>query len=92
MNEEMSSEGKKKFSITEGIVNALLIFILGFLVGVSVKSEAKKRITIGYEDYLTSKFTSDFDLSAKASQNQNPNQVPQPEGGAGNAPGESPGQ
>ena len=65
MNEEMNSEGKKKFSITEGIVNALLIFILGFLVGVSVKSEAKKRVTIGYEDYLTSKFTSDFDLAAE---------------------------
>ena len=79
MNEEMNSEGKKKFSITEGIVNALLIFILGFLVGVSVKSEAKKRVTIGYEDYLTSKFTSDFDLAAEAPQNQNSVPAPQPE-------------
>lgn len=80
MNGETNSEGKKKFSITEGIVNAFLIFILGFLVGVSVKSEAKKRMTIGYEDYLTSQFTSDFDLIVKTpQQNENPVPAPQPE-------------
>lgn len=44
------------------MVNYLLIFILGFLVGVAVKTEAKKRITIGYGDYLVSEMKQGFDL------------------------------
>ncbi len=52
----------KKMKINEKTINYLLIFILGFLVGVAVKTEARKRITIGYDDYLVSQMKQDFDL------------------------------
>ena len=29
-----------------------LIFFLGFLIGIAIKTEALKKITIGYDDYL----------------------------------------
>lgn len=56
------SEFGKKMRINEKMVNYLLIFILGFLVGVAVKTEAKKRITIGYGDYMTAGMKQGFDL------------------------------
>ena len=52
---------KKKF-FNEKTVNFLLILILGFLVGVAVKTEAKKRVTIGYGDYIVRNMKQDFDL------------------------------
>ncbi len=61
MKEKISEFGKK-MKINEKMVNYLLVFILGFLVGVAVKTEAKKRITIGYGDYLTADMKQDFDL------------------------------
>lgn len=62
-----------KFKITEKGINFLLIFILGFLVGVALKSEAQKRITIGFNDYLVPKYKQDINLMAPAqTQNQNP--------------------
>jgi len=54
----------QKFKITEKGVNFLLIFILGFLVGVALKSEAQKRITIGFNDYLAPKYKQDINLMA----------------------------
>jgi hypothetical protein len=64
-----------KIKINERMINFLLILILGFLVGVAVKTEAKKRITIGYNDYITSNMKQGFDLakpdvSADEQQNQ----------------------
>ena len=56
----------QKFKITEKGVNFLLIFILGFLVGVALKSEAQKRITIGFNDYLVGKYKQDINLMAPA--------------------------
>lgn len=61
MNEQMKEAGKK-MKINEKTINVLLILILGFLVGVAVKTEAKKRITIGYGDYLIESMKQDFDL------------------------------
>jgi hypothetical protein len=52
----------KKFKINEKSVNFILILILGFLVGVAVKTEAKKRVTIGYNDYLVTEMKQGFDL------------------------------
>jgi len=51
--------------INERTVNYLLILILGFLVGVAVKTEAKKKVTIGYNDYLVSEMKQGFDLMKK---------------------------
>lgn len=48
--------------VNEKTVNFLLIFILGFLVGVAVKTEAKKRVTMGYGDYLAQNMRQGFDL------------------------------
>lgn len=69
-----------KFKITEKTVNFLLIFILGFLVGVALKSEAQKRITIGYDDYLVPKYKQDINLMAPAAP------APQSQGPTQNAP------
>ena len=60
---EKISRFAKKIKINEKTINYLLIFILGFLVGVAVKTEAKKRITIGYGDYLVSEMRQGFDLA-----------------------------
>ncbi len=65
VSEEKKASKKNKFRISEGLVNALLIFILGVLVGISVKTEAKKVVTIGYEDYKISGLASDFDLMSE---------------------------
>ena len=68
-----------KFKITEKTVNFLLIFILGFLVGVALKAEAQKRITIGFNDYLVPKYKQDINLMAPAApapQSQGPTQNP----------------
>ncbi len=62
MKEKMS-QFIKKIKINEKTINYLLIFILGFLVGVAVKTEAKKRVTIGYGDYLVSEMKQGFDLT-----------------------------
>ena len=78
-----------KFKITEKTVNFLLIFILGFLVGVALKSEAQKRITIGFNDYLVPKYKQDINLMAPAAptpaqpqdQNQNPDAGSNPDAG-----------
>lgn len=61
MKEKISTIAKK-IRINDKAVNFLLIFILGFLVGVAVKTEAKKRVTIGYGDYLAEDMKQDFDL------------------------------
>jgi hypothetical protein len=53
-----------KLKITERGINFLLIFILGFLVGVALKSEAQKRVTIGFNDYLASEYKQDVNLMA----------------------------
>lgn len=69
-----------KFKITEKGINFLLIFILGFLVGVALKSEAQKRITIGFNDYLAEKYKQDINLMApvqpqsESQNNQDPGQ------------------
>ncbi len=54
----------QKFKITEKGVNFLLIFILGFLVGVALKSEAQKRITLGFNDYLVPQYKQDVNVMA----------------------------
>lgn len=75
----------KNIRINEKSINFLLIFILGFLVGVAVKTEAKKRITIGYNDYLVGEMKQGFKLME---QNAAPSQekAVQPEDGSDRQP------
>ncbi len=69
MNEEFKPKSNSKIKITENVINFLLIFILGFLIGVAVKMEARKRVTIGYNDYLIAGIKQDFDLIGADSRN-----------------------
>jgi len=42
----------------------ILIFVIGLLVGVMVKAEAVKRISIGFSDYKTETAIQDYDIEA----------------------------
>ena len=54
------NEGKgKKDYYTE----LALFLILGILLGIAIKTEAAKRVTIGYNDYKMKIMSQDFDIS-----------------------------
>ena len=57
---EIDQEDAKKNYRTE----IILIFIIGLLVGVMVKAEAVKRVSIGFNDYKTVTRTQDYDIEA----------------------------
>jgi hypothetical protein len=42
----------------------ILTFVLGILIGVALKTEALKRITIGYDDYLMKIKAQSYDINA----------------------------
>ncbi len=56
--EEKPKKGKYDFYVELG-----LFFILGILIGIALKTEAVKRITIGYDDYKMKIMKSDFDIN-----------------------------
>jgi hypothetical protein len=76
----------KKVKVNERTVNYVLIFVLGFLVGIAVKTEAKNRITIGYADYLVNGMKQGFDLNQPLPSAAPPESQQQP---AQNAPAEN---
>ncbi len=45
-------------------IELALFFILGILVGVAVKNEAVKKVTMGFDDYQMKIFKQDYDLNA----------------------------
>ncbi|MFA5994444.1 MAG: hypothetical protein WC823_05795 [Parcubacteria group bacterium] len=47
----------------DSYIEFLLIFILGVLIGVAFKTEAVKRITIGFNDYQMKTVRQDFDIN-----------------------------
>jgi len=51
VKKEESPEEKAKKSKRDFYVEMALFLILGVLIGIAVKNEAGKRITIGYDDY-----------------------------------------
>ncbi len=55
---EKPKKGKYDFYIELG-----LFLILGILIGIALKTEAVKRITIGYDDYKMKIMKSDFDIN-----------------------------
>ena len=59
LEEENQDEGK--------ILNTKLValFIIGALVGITLKTHALQTLTMGFEDYKLQKFKSDFGLPAK---------------------------
>lgn len=44
-------------------IELALFLILGVLIGIAVKNEAVKRITIGFDDYAMKFYAQDYDLN-----------------------------
>lgn len=53
--------GKRRGDV---VFELALIFILGFLLGVTIKTEAAKRVTIGFNDYKIVQQKQGFDFAA----------------------------
>lgn len=60
-NENEIKEGKIKLNSFK--VELVLFLILGFLLGVMIKTEAVKRITIGFNDYKVQAASQDYDIN-----------------------------
>lgn len=66
-------------------VEWVLLFVVALIVGIAVKVEASKFITIGYNDYLVEQNSQEFNYSAMAKElakEQGGNQAPSVAGGA----------
>ena len=58
---EQEKEKKKK---REAIFEMALFLILGVLIGITLKTEAVKKITMGFNDYQIVKPVASYDISA----------------------------
>ena len=63
INQEISPEEIAKKKRTNLYIELALFFILGILIGVAVKGEAVKQITIGAEDYKMKIARQDYDIN-----------------------------
>lgn len=80
----------KKKKRNDFYIELALFLILGILVGVAAKSEAIKRITIGFDDYKMNVLRQDYDINdlekkltqAQVEESQNQDQGSVPEGQA----------
>lgn len=54
---------KQKNRRIDTYIEFVLILILGILIGIAVKTEAEKRITIGFDDYQMKIVRQDFDIN-----------------------------
>ncbi len=45
-------------------IELALFFVLGILIGVAVKNEALKKVTMGFDDYRMKIYAQDYDLDA----------------------------
>lgn len=55
-------EPKRSKIKNDVVVELALFFILGFLLGITVKTEAVKKITIGFNDYKLAKSAQGYDV------------------------------
>jgi|WetSurMetagenome_2_1015567.scaffolds.fasta_scaffold336332_1 hypothetical protein len=62
-SEEPVKEIKRKRKRTDLYIELVLFFILGILIGITLKTEAEKRITIGYNDYQMSINKQDYNIN-----------------------------
>lgn len=58
MENEQDLEKKKK---REAVFEMALFFILGVLIGITIKTEAAKKITIGFNDYQIPRISQSYD-------------------------------
>ncbi|HEX8974656.1 MAG TPA: hypothetical protein VF817_04185 [Patescibacteria group bacterium] len=61
---EETSEEKAKRKKREWIFELALFFILGVLLGVTIKTEAVKRVTIGFNDYQIRPVQNAYNMNA----------------------------
>ena len=79
LEEPKEDPKKKKYDL---YIEFVLLFILGVLLGIALKNEAARRVTIGFDDYKMNIMKSDFDinqiekniLEEQEQQNQDQNQ------------------
>lgn len=62
-NEIETSEVLEKKKRREVIFEMALFFILGVLLGITIKTEAVKKITIGFNDYQITKPSQSYDVT-----------------------------
>jgi hypothetical protein len=62
--EKAIPEKKKRGRKTDLYIELVLFFILGILIGITLKTEANKRITIGYNDYQMGIKKSDYNINS----------------------------
>lgn len=62
-NEEISEREKEKKRKRSLYVEMALFFVLGILVGVTLKTEADKKITIGFDDYQMNIKKQDYNIN-----------------------------
>lgn len=60
---EKKEEAPKKKKKTDFYIELVLFFILGILIGIAVKTEADKKITIGFNDYKMKIMKQDYDIN-----------------------------
>ena len=62
-SEEISEREKEKKRKRSLYVEMALFFVLGILVGVTLKTEADKKITIGFDDYQMNIKKQDYNIN-----------------------------
>lgn len=70
-NNEMS-EGNFEESSKSGKWSKVFLLAIGFLLGVSIKAQAIKMITIGFNDYKLENLKSDFQLASPVTDEAKP--------------------
>jgi hypothetical protein len=63
ISEEQPLPQIRKRKKTDLYIELVLFFILGILIGITLKTEAEKRVTIGYNDYQMSINKQDYDIN-----------------------------
>jgi hypothetical protein len=58
-----SNNGNAKRGKKDYYIELVLFLILGILLGVAIKTEAVKRVTIGFNDYKMKTMSQDFDIN-----------------------------
>lgn len=61
--EKQAEEAPKKKKKTDFYVELVLFLILGVLIGVAIKTEADKKITVGFNDYKMKIMKQDYDIN-----------------------------
>ena len=56
--DDYAKKNKKEF-----FSRLVMIFVLGFLIGIALKTEALKKVTIGYNDYLMKTKPQNYDIN-----------------------------